>query len=40
MFFVIGRNIGAQHSQECFLNDVVRIGWIADDAIDIRAQRA
>lgn len=38
--FVVGRNVGAQHSQERFLDDVVRIGGVADDTVDVCAERA
>ena len=40
VFFGLRGHIGAQHAQECFLDDIVGVGGVADDTIDIRAKRA
>ena len=40
MFVVVDRNVGAQDPQERFLDDVVRIGGVPDDTVDVSAKRA
>jgi len=40
MFFAIYGHVAAQHAQKRFLDNVVGVGSVANDAVDICAQRA